>query len=147
MKKLEAVIQACKADQVREALAWEKIPRITIFEVKGGGSSQGKLKEYRGTQYIEDSAEVKIEIVVDDDDAERIAELILNNLQSGNIANGEITILPAEQVKRVRVGEPSYSRSNWIFDSSPKSLMTNNVSFRVCLRALKKKLLWSKSRP
>lgn len=47
MKKGEAVIQSFKADEVREALANEKIPRITIFEVKGAGSNQGQLKAYR----------------------------------------------------------------------------------------------------
>ena len=75
MKKVEAVIQGFKVDEVRESLANEKIPRITIFEVKGAGSNQAKLKAYRGAQYIEDSVDVKIEIIADDDEAERIAQL------------------------------------------------------------------------
>ena len=83
MKKMEAVIQAFKADEVREALANEKIARITIFEVKGAGSEQGTPKHYRGTRYIQDSTDVKIEIVADNDDAERIANLSRDTLRTG----------------------------------------------------------------
>ncbi|HEY1232209.1 MAG TPA: P-II family nitrogen regulator, partial [Candidatus Binatia bacterium] len=85
MKKLEAVIQGCKADDVREALATEKLPRVTIFEVKGAGTTQGRVTQYRGCRYIEESADVKIEIVTDDDEAERIAELIIATLRSGSL--------------------------------------------------------------
>ena len=71
MKKIEAVIQPFKLDAVREILAKAKLPRINIFEVKGAGNQQGSIKQYRGTEYIEDSVEIKIEMVVDDDEAER----------------------------------------------------------------------------
>jgi nitrogen regulatory protein P-II 1 len=140
MKKLEAVIQGCKADQVREALANEKIPRITIFEVKGAGSSQGTLKEYRGAQYIEYSTEIKIEIVVDDDDAERTAQLILNALRSGDLGDGEVIIIPVEQNFRLRVGQHGHPVREWEHNNPVRSyLMRNTTSFRSYLKALTKK--------
>jgi nitrogen regulatory protein P-II 1 len=145
MKKLEAVIHGCKADAVREALKNEKIPRIAIFEVKGAGSSQGKLKQYRGAPYIEESADVKVEIVVDDDDAERIAHLIMGALRTGNLADGEVVILPAEQVMRCRVGERSASGSNRQRDTGPRCLQKKNFSMRTRLQALRKKLFESTS--
>jgi nitrogen regulatory protein PII len=93
MKKVEAVFESFKLDQVREALAKENIPRITIFEVKGGGCHQGQLKAYRGVRYVEASIEIKIELVLDDDDAERIAQLIVDTLQTGNLGDGEVSII------------------------------------------------------
>jgi nitrogen regulatory protein P-II 1 len=68
MKKIEAVIQPFKLDAVREILAKAKLPRIALFEVKGAGCQQGRPKKYRGASYMEDSVDVKIEVMVDDDD-------------------------------------------------------------------------------
>src|ERR1700741_348741 len=106
MKKIETVVQSFKADEIWETLAREKIPRITMFEVKGAGGDQGKLKAYRGVQYIEYSHEVKIEIVVDDDAAERIAQLIMGVLRSHDLGSGEVIICPIEQSFCSRVGQP-----------------------------------------
>src|SRR5262249_36623905 len=139
MKKLEAVIQGCKVDQVREALANEKIPRITIFEVKGAGSSQGMLKEYRGAQYIEDSRELKIEIVVDDDDAERTTQVILNALRRGDLRDGEVIIIPVEQDFRLRVGQRSPPAPKRDHEPVLSYLMRNTTSFRSYLKALRRK--------
>src|SRR4029077_2488746 len=139
MKKIEAVIQDFKVDRVRETLANEKIPRITIFAVKGAGSDQGKLKAYRGAQYIEDSVDVKIEIVVDDDEAERIALLIVNALRSGDLGDGEVTIVPIEQIFRLRVGQPGHRALNCEHDSAPSYQMRNTTGFRSYLKGLKRK--------
>jgi len=139
MKKIEAVIQDFKVDRVRETLANEKIPRITIFAVKGAGSDQGKLKAYRGAQYIEDSVDVKIEIVVDDDEAERIALLIVNALRTGDLGDGEVTIVPIEQIFRLRVGQHGHRALNWEHDSAPSYQMRNTTGFRSYLKGLKRK--------
>ena len=136
MKKVEAVIQGFKVDEVREALANEKIPRITIFEVKGAGSNQGKLKAYRGAQYIEPSVDVKIEIVADDDEAERIAQLIVNVLRNGNLGDGEVIIVPIEKIFRLRAGQRGRRMPNWEHDSAPSYQMRNATSFRSYLKAL-----------
>ena len=77
MKKIEAIFQPFKLDEIKEALENEKIPRVTIFEVKGAGSQQGSIKYYRGAEYIEDSLEIKIEIIVDDDEAKRLTGIIV----------------------------------------------------------------------
>ena len=59
MKKIEAVVKPFKFDEIIEALKKESIQRITVFEVKGAGSRQGRVKHYRGAQYVEDSPEIK----------------------------------------------------------------------------------------
>jgi len=105
MKKIEAVVQSFKADEIGEALGKEKIPRITIFEVKGAGGDQVRLKAYRGVQYFEYSHQVKIEIVVDDDDAERIMQVIMGVLRSHDLGSGEVIVYPIEQAFCSRVGQ------------------------------------------
>jgi nitrogen regulatory protein P-II 1 len=139
MKKVEAVIQGFKADEVREALANEEIPRITIFEVKGAGSHQGTQKEYRGARYIEDSADVKIEVIADDDEAERIAHLIINALRTGDLGDGEVIILPIEQNFRLRVGQHGHRAPNWGHDPAASYLMRNTTTFRSYLKTLRRK--------
>ena len=105
MKKIEVIIKPFKLDEVREALQKEKIPRVTGFEVKGIGSQQGKPKQYRGIEYIEDSPEVKIEIIAEDEEADRVTQIIATILRTGDLCDGEIAILPVETVVRVRIGK------------------------------------------
>ena len=107
MKKIEAVIYPFKLDEVKEALERKDIHRMTVFEVRGAGSQQGKLKQYRGARYIEDVAEVKIEIIADDDEVSQLIDTILNTLRIGELCDGEITILPIEKIAHLRVGKCS----------------------------------------
>src|SRR5215813_8387440 len=100
MKKIEAVVKPVKFDEIIEALKNENIQRITVFEVKGAGSRQGRVKHYRGAQYVEDSPEIKIELIVDDDEATRLAGMIVGILQSGDLCDGEVIILPIEELLR-----------------------------------------------
>src|SRR5262245_30980662 len=139
MKKIEAVIQPFKLDEVKEVLAKKKISRINIFEVRGAGSQQGKPKEYRGTRYIEDSPEIKIEIVVDDDEAEHMAEMIIDVLRTGDLCDGEVIILPVEQCFRLRAGQRGHILPSWEPDPAPSYLLRNSASLKSYLNALKKK--------
>jgi len=104
MKKIEAIIRPFLLDEVKEALEKEKIQRITVFEVKGAGSQQGSIKFYRGAQYVEEEPELKVEVVADDDEVKRVADSIVAALRTGNLYDGEVAILPMEEVVRVRVG-------------------------------------------
>ena len=139
MKKIEAVIKPFKFDEVKEALEREKIQRVTIFEVKGAGSQQGSIKYYRGAQYVEDSLEIKIEIIVDDDEAKRLAGIIVGILRTGDLCDGEVIILPIEELLRVRVGQGSYVGSNWQDSIGPTYLMRNKVTLRSRLTNLRKR--------
>jgi nitrogen regulatory protein P-II 1 len=107
MKKIEAIVDPLKLDEIKDALQREQIPHVSVFEVQGIGSQQGKLKHYRGADYVEDSTEFKVEIVAEDDDAEGIAQTILTTLRAGDHCDGEVTIFPVERLIRVRVGKCS----------------------------------------
>src|SRR5262245_29378194 len=139
MKKIEAVVKPVKFDGIIEALKNENIQRITVFEVKGAGSLQGRVKHYRGAQYVEDSPEIKIEIIVDDDEATRLAGTIVDILQSGDLGDGEVIILPIEELLRVRVGQRSSVGSNWQDPIGPGYLMRNRTALRSRLSNLMRK--------
>jgi nitrogen regulatory protein P-II 1 len=139
MKKIEAVIKPFKFDEIKELLERENIQRVTIFEVKGAGSQQGRIKHYRGAQYVEYSHEIKIEIIVDDDEAKRLAGIIVSVLRTGDLCDGEVIILPIEELLRVRVGQRSHAGSNWQDSIGPTYLMRNKITLRSRLSNLRKK--------
>ena len=139
MKKIEAVVKPFKFDEIIEALKNENIQRITVFEVKGAGSRQGRVKHYRGAQYVEDSPEIKIEIIVDDDEATRLAGMIVDILRSGDLCDGEVIILPIEELLRVRVGQGSSAGSNWQDSIAPGYLMRNRTTLKSRLSNLRRK--------
>ena len=139
MKKIEAVVKPFKFDAIIEALKNENIQRITVFEVKGAGSRQGRVKHYRGAQYVEDSPEIKIEIIVDDDEATRLAGMIVDILRSGDLCDGEVIILPIEELLRVRIGQRSSAESNWQDSIGPNYLMRNRTTLKSRLSNLRRK--------
>jgi nitrogen regulatory protein P-II 1 len=139
MKKIEAVVKPFKFDEIIEALKNENIQRITVLEVKGAGNRQGRVKPYRGAQYVEDSPEIKIEIIVDDDEATRLAGMIVDILRSGDLCDGEVIIVPIEELLRVRVGQGSSAGSNWQDSIGPGYLMRNRTTLKSRLSNLRRK--------
>ncbi|MBM3565667.1 MAG: P-II family nitrogen regulator [Alphaproteobacteria bacterium] len=106
MKKIEAIIKPFKLDEVKEALHEIGLQGITVIEAKGFGRQKGHTELYRGAEYVVDFLpKVKLEIVVDDDMAERTVEAIVNAARTGRIGDGKIFILPVEDVIRVRTGD------------------------------------------
>jgi nitrogen regulatory protein P-II 1 len=106
MKKIEAIIKPFKLDDVKNSLAEVGILGITISEVKGFGRQKGHTELYRGAEYtIDFLPKVKIEIVVPDDQCERVVEVIQTAAKTGRIGDGKIFILPCEEVVRIRTGE------------------------------------------
>jgi nitrogen regulatory protein P-II 1 len=136
MKKIEAVIEPFKLDEVKRVLEGEDIQRITIFEVHGAGRAQGKLKQYRGIEYVEDALQIKVEAIVDDDEAEHVADAILNALRTGDLGDGEVATLPVEKVARLRVGQRRHSPSNRHEEASSTYLMKNKASLKSRLKTL-----------
>ena len=104
MKKIEAIFKPFKLDEIKEALANERIQRFSLFEVKGAGCEQITIKQYRGVVYPEDSSEVGVAILAEDEEADRIAEILVTTLRSNYLCDGEVMILPVEKLYRVRVG-------------------------------------------
>jgi nitrogen regulatory protein P-II 1 len=106
MKKIEAVIKPFKLDEVKEALHEVGLQGITVVEAKGFGRQKGHTELYRGAEYVVDFLpKVKIEVVCEDDVAERAVEAIVNAARTGRIGDGKIFVSSVEEVVRIRTGE------------------------------------------
>lgn len=106
MKKIEAVIKPFKLDEVKEALQEVGLKGMTVSEVKGFGRQKGHTELYRGAEYVVDFLpKVKIEIIVDDDLAERAVEAIQQAAKTDRIGDGKIFVMDVQEVVRIRTGE------------------------------------------
>ena len=106
MKKVEAIIKPFKLDEVKEALQEAGIQGLSVTEVKGFGRQKGHTELYRGAEYVVDFLpKVKVEVVVEDDLADRTVEAIENAARTGRIGDGKIFVLPIEQAIRIRTGD------------------------------------------
>lgn len=106
MKKIEAIVKPFKLDDVREALAEIGVAGMTVTEVKGFGRQKGHTELYRGAEYMVDFLpKMKIELVVDDAQVERVIEVITNTARTGKIGDGKIFVSAVERAIRIRTGE------------------------------------------
>jgi nitrogen regulatory protein P-II 1 len=106
MKKIEAIIKPFKLDDVKEALGQLGVQGMTVSEVKGFGRQKGHTELYRGAEYVVDFLpKVKIEVVVPEEQAEKVALAITESAQTGRIGDGKVFVLPVEDALRIRTGE------------------------------------------
>ena len=106
MKKITAMIKPFKLDDVREALSDIGIQGMTVIEVKGFGRQKGHTEVYRGAEYAVDFLpKIQIDIVLSDDQIERVIEVIIETARTGKVGDGKIFISPVDQVIRIRTGE------------------------------------------
>jgi len=106
MKLVTALVKPFKLDDVKEALTELGLPGITITESKGFGRQRGHTEVYRGAEYkVEFVPKVRIEVLIDDDEARRVADTIVNAARTGQIGDGKVWISPVDTIIRVRTGE------------------------------------------
>ena len=106
MKLVTAVIKPHKWEDVREALETFGVTGMTVSEVSGYGRQKGHTEVYRGAEYdIALVPKIRIEIVVDGDDADEIVGTIVSAAQTGRIGDGKVWVSPIETVVRVRTGD------------------------------------------
>ena len=103
MKKLEAIIQPFKLDEVKEALKGIGIDGMTISEVRGHGRQKGHKEVYRGQEYNVDLLpKVKLEMVVTDDRSEEVIRTIVAAARTGKIGDGKIFVFNVGEAIRIR---------------------------------------------
>ncbi|MCY7270621.1 MAG: P-II family nitrogen regulator [Sphingomonas bacterium] len=106
MKKVEAIIKPFKLDDVKDALHDAGVSGITVSEVKGFGRQKGHTELYRGAEYVVDFLpKVKVEVVCEDDQVDRVVEAIESAARTGRIGDGKIFVVPVEQAVRIRTGD------------------------------------------
>src|ERR1700736_5118535 len=106
MKKIEAIIQPFKLDEVKEALKGIGIDGMTISEVRGHGRQKGHREVYRGQEYNVDLLpKVKLEMVIPSGREEEVVNVVTGAAQTGKIGDGKIFISDIAEVVRIRNGD------------------------------------------
>ena len=106
MKKIEAIIRPFKLDEVKIALVNAGIVGMTVSEVRGFGRQKGQTERYRGSEYtVEFLQKLKVEVVVEDSQADMVVDKIIAAARTGEIGDGKIFVSNIEQVVRIRTGE------------------------------------------
>lgn len=106
MKKITAVIRPDKLEDVKQALEEVNCSGMTVMEVKGRGRQLGVTESYRGSDYrIDLLPKTRLEIIVNDENLDKVVDTIVATAQTGDIGDGKIFVSPVEQVIRIRTGE------------------------------------------
>ena len=106
MKLVVAIIKPFRLDDVKEAVQALGVQGLTITEVQGFGRQRGHTEVYRGAEYkIDFVPKVKLEILVDDGDATRVADQIIESARTGKIGDGKVWVVPIDAAYRIRTGE------------------------------------------
>ena len=106
MKLVTAIIKPFRLEEVKEALKAAGVAGVTVAEIRGFGRQGGHTESYRGSEYQVDFVpKVRIEVVTDDADADRLAEVIADAARTGQIGDGKIWITPVDRLVRIRTGE------------------------------------------
>ena len=106
MKKIEAIIQPFKLDEVKDALIAIGIDGITMSEVRGHGRQKGHTETYRGQEYNVDLLpKVKIEIVISAERSDEAVRTLTQAARTGKIGDEKIFIFDVAEVIRIRNGD------------------------------------------
>jgi nitrogen regulatory protein P-II 1 len=109
MKLVTAVVKPFKLDDVKAALSAMGVAGLTVSEVQGYGRQKGHTEVYRGAEYTVDFVpKVRVEVLVDEADADKVVEAMVNAARTGKIGDGKVWVTPVEQVVRVRTGERDF---------------------------------------
>jgi nitrogen regulatory protein P-II 1 len=106
MKLVTAIIKPHMLDEVKSALEAFGIEGMTVSEASGFGRQRGHTEVYRGAEYTVDLVpKVRLEVLVDDADADDVIEVIVKSAQTGRIGDGKVWSVPVDTVVRVRTGD------------------------------------------
>jgi nitrogen regulatory protein P-II 1 len=106
MKLVTAVVKPFKLDDVKAGLELLGIQGLTVTEVQGFGRQKGHTEVYRGAEYTVDLVpKVRIDVLVNDGDADKVVDTIVESARTGKIGDGKVWVLPVEQAWRIRTGE------------------------------------------
>jgi nitrogen regulatory protein P-II 1 len=106
MKLVTAVIKPFKLDDVKDALSAVGVQGMTISEVQGFGRQGGHSETYRGTEYkVLFTPKTRIEVVINDEDADRVVDAILSAARTDKIGDGKVWVTNVESLARIRTGE------------------------------------------
>jgi nitrogen regulatory protein P-II 1 len=106
MKLITAIVKPFKLDDVKAALKEAGVTGMTVTEVQGFGRQAGHTEVYRGAEYTIDFVpKVRIEVLAEDVDVDRLTEVLTTAARTGKIGDGKIWVTDADRIIRIRTGE------------------------------------------
>ena len=101
-----AIIKPFKLEEVKDALRGAGIIGLTVSEIQGYGRQGGKTEAFRGNEYkVEFVPKVKLEVLIDSNDLDKVLDLIGTSARTGKIGDGKVWSVPIDRLMRVRTGE------------------------------------------
>ena len=89
MKKLEIIIKPEKLEDLKEVLDTEEVNGLNIVNIMGYGNQKGIVKKYRGAEYrVNLLPKIKVETVVAKENADKLIDKIVKEINTGNIGDG-----------------------------------------------------------
>ena len=109
MKLITAVVKPHQVEAIKDALGEIGVQGMTVTEAQGFGRQGGHTETYRGTEYkVSFTPKSRIDVVVDDADAEKATEALMNTARTGKIGDGKIWVSSVENLIRIRTGEQGH---------------------------------------
>jgi nitrogen regulatory protein P-II 1 len=106
MKLITAIVKPFTVDEVRHAVESAGVLGLTLTEVQGYGRQRGHTEVYRGAEYSVDFVpKARIDVVVDDEFAQRVIDSIVRVARTGKIGDGKVWVTQVESLVRIRTGE------------------------------------------
>jgi len=101
-----AVVKPHKLEEVKESLRDSGVLGLTVSEVQGFGRQGGKSETFRGAEYkVEFVPKVKVEVLVNSDDVDKVMDAIAGAARTGKIGDGKIWAVEVGRAMRVRTAE------------------------------------------
>jgi nitrogen regulatory protein P-II 1 len=101
-----AIIKPFMLEEVKEALRGAGALGMTVTAVQGYGRQGGKTETHRGAEYKVDFVpKVRVEVVVESVDVDKIVEVIASAARTGKIGDGKIWAYDLTHLMRIRTGE------------------------------------------
>jgi nitrogen regulatory protein P-II 1 len=106
VKLITAIIKPFRVEEIKTALQANGVAGMTVSEASGFGRQKGHTEIYRGAEYAVDLIpKVRIEVLVDDVDLDRVIDLMVQTANTGSIGDGKIWVTTVDSVVRVRTNE------------------------------------------
>ncbi|HEX2065050.1 MAG TPA: P-II family nitrogen regulator [Acidimicrobiales bacterium] len=109
MKLVTAIVKPFKLDDIKASLKGINVQGMTVSEAQGFGRQRGHTEVYRGAEYTVDFVpKVRVEVLSNDDDVERIVDAIVQSARTDKIGDGKVWVTPVDSVVRIRTGEMGF---------------------------------------
>ena len=106
VRLVTAIVKPFRLGEVEAALETAGVQGMTVSEVQGYGRQRGHTEVYRGAEYtVSFVPKVRVEVLVDDVDAGRVIDVVVQAASTGSIGDGKVWSVPVDEVVRVRTGE------------------------------------------